>query len=452
MRSAGFAGLLAMRWGEKMHVLMLTWEYPPNAVGGLARHVAGLSEAMAEDGTRVTVVSAGTADSPSASANGHRVLRAPGGHPPALDFAGSVHHLNFELLSRVMREVDKGRAFDLVHAHDWLAAFAARAVKHALRIPMIATIHSTEWGRHHGLHSPLQRYISDIEWWLCYEAWRVIVCSEAMRGEVRSVFQVPADKVRVIPNGTRLPSRPLGDGEELRRFRRQYCADEEMLLFYVGRLVREKGVQTLIEAVCRLRASGAAVKLVVAGTGPMREELERLAQALGVSPHVYFTGYVQDAVRDGLLQAADAAVFPSLYEPFGIVALESMAAGLPTIVSDVGGLREIVEHGITGWRTPPGDAYGLAETIRHVLSDPRRRRETARRAQEEVAVRYSWRQVARRTVDVYQGVLVESESVRWSPRRRTAAAADGAPPAAAPRQELAGRYGADAVSGVRSER
>jgi len=103
-----------------------------------------------------------------------------------------------EHATRLINETGK---FDIIHAHDWLVAFAARVLKHAYSTPLVATIHATEHGRNWGIHNDTQRYINNVEWWLAFEAWRLIVNSEYMKNEVMSIFKIPNDKIDVIPMG-----------------------------------------------------------------------------------------------------------------------------------------------------------------------------------------------------------------------------------------------------------
>lgn len=397
-----------------VRVLVLTPEYPPHVVGGLGRHVAELTLAMAERGASVTVL---TALRPADSApereerEGLSVFRVKDAAPAALGLAEEVVQRNVALLQAALQLTAEGRRFDLVHAHDWLTAHAARAVKHALGIPLIATVHATEYGRYGGLFTDLQRRISDIEWWLAYEAWRVICCSRAMHAELQRIFQVPADKLCVIPNGVSVPLQ-TGDREHVKSVRRRYAADGERLLFFVGRLVHEKGVDLLVRALPAVLAAHPSTVLVVAGKGPERERLGVLAQELGVAARVRFAGHISDEERNTLYQAADAAVIPSRYEPFGIVALEAMALGAPLVAARAGGLAEVVEHGRTGLLFQPGDLHSLAEQLLALLNTPSLGQAMARRARQAVAERYTWSRIADTTLDVYRLVLDAAKAAR----------------------------------------
>lgn len=394
-------------------ILMLAWEYPPKVVGGLARHAAYLSRELAAAGHRVSVLTQEAPGMPAyAVEDGVEVHRLSVGGPPARDFIGWVKRLNFEMVERALQLFARGRRFDIVHAHDWLAAYAGKTLKHGFGVPLVATIHATEYGRNNGLHNDLQRYISSCEWWLTYEAWRVICCSRFMEEEVRRVFQTPADKIRVVPNGVDLPRLPVDTAQDA-AFRERFAAPDEDLVFFLGRLVFEKGVHVLLEAVPRILQQRPRTRFVIAGEGPLRHDLEARARALGVADRVVFFGYADDAARDRFLRCAQVAVFPSLYEPFGIVALEAMAAGTPVVVGRAGGFAEVVIHGETGLHAVPGDPHSLAGAVVAVLSTPKLAAKLRRRALRHVQERYTWKGIAARTVAVYEDVLREYERSPW---------------------------------------
>ncbi|MGE5541512.1 MAG: glycosyltransferase family 4 protein [Bacillota bacterium] len=394
-----------------MNVLMLSWEYPPKSVGGLARHVWHLSRALSRKGVEVHVITVGD-DSlgprqVDMGVNVHRVTPYRL-NPP--EFVPWVLQLNAGLLERAIEVMNSGTGADIIHCHDWLAAFAGRALKHAYRLPLVATIHATEHGRHQGIHNSWQRYIGDVEWWLTYESWRVICCSKYMRGEIQSLFQVPEDKMAVIRNGVD-PAEFSTISRE--RKREEFAHRSEQVVFFVGRLVPEKGVQVLLDAVPEVRKVRPLTRFVIAGTGPSEPWLKAKASQMGIAEYVKFTGYIDDALRNSLYSWADVAVFPSTYEPFGLVALEGMAAGCPVVVSDCGGLSETVEHGIDGLKCRPGDAGSLASEVLHVLCDRAYGEYLKSNAHRKVASRYTWAGVADETLDVYREVLAEYRRSEW---------------------------------------
>ncbi len=400
-----------------MKVLMLSWEYPPKSVGGLASHVYDLTCALAEEGVEVHLLTCGGAGIPSfEQIKGVRVHRVEPYRVSSPDFVTWVAQFNVALLERAIPLLMEGNDFHILHAHDWLVAYAARALKHAGRLPLVVTIHATEYGRNYGLHNDIQRHISDVEWWLTYEAWRVICCSHYMEGEVKHVFQLPQDKINVIPNG--VDASKFASRSAFAR-REEYAAPDEKIVFYVGRLVREKGVHVLVDAIPEVLSHYPRAKFIIAGRGPCAEQLKQQAALLGVDRRVYFTGYIDDETRNSLYGWADVAVFPSLYEPFGIVALEAMAARTPVVVSDAGGFREVVRHGEDGLMAYTNDSHSLAQNILAVLLNPDLANRLKENAYRRVLADFNWRIIARRTIDVYREVWQAHRNSPWSSSERS---------------------------------
>ena len=391
---------------------MLSWEYPPVMVGGLGRHVHALAEAMAAAGHEVTVLTRhpGTPGVPyDEIAGGVRVVRAAQ-DPTRISFADDLLAWTMALNHALIRAglaACAGGSFDVVHAHDWLVAHAATTLEHHLGVPLVATLHSTEAGRHQGwLPGPVNRTIHSVEWWLTFEARRVVTCSAYMRWEVTRLFELPAGKVDVVPNGVDAARWQVGPDRVAAARRR--CAADGPLVAYCGRLVHEKGVQDLLAAVPRLRRRHPGLRVVVAGTGPAEAELRERARALRLGRAVAFAGFVADADLAALVAAADCAVVPSRYEPFGMVALEAGAAGTPVVAADVGGLAEVVADGRLGVRFPAGDPAALADAVSRLLADPELGRRLVRAGQAELAAEHGWARVAERTVAVYRRAVGET--------------------------------------------
>lgn len=402
-----------------MKVLMLTWEYPPDVVGGLARHVAGLSQALAKNHVDLNVITSGkepyNSKENSNEVNEVSVYRVQSYSLPSLNFISDIHHLNYSIIEQAIKLINSWGKIDILHAHDWLVAYAARALKHIYQIPLISTLHATEYGRNNGLHNGLQHYISAVEWWLTYESWKVIVCSQHMKHEIKSIFQVPDDKIEVIPNGINTSDLELPKSNNLKR--EKYALPDEKIVFFIGRLVPEKGVQTLLQAVPKITSSVPKTKFLIAGKGPYEAHLKNEAVSLKIENNVTFLGYVDDTERNALYKYADVVVFPSLYEPFGIVALEGMAAGSPTVVADTGGFGEIIKHGINGLKFIPGDPDSLAQQILHLLTNPDFAKTISLQAKREVGEKYTWEKVAQKTLKVYREVIKESkQNPLWLPQ------------------------------------
>lgn len=398
-----------------MRVLMFSWEYPPHVVGGLGEHVANLVPALSAEGIEIHLVTprwaGGESEEQAANYWIHRV------NPPTFD-APDVHTAALQTglsMERYCEDLWRSSGpFDLLHAHDWLAAFAPIALKRSYKVPLVSTIHATERGRGRGtLHGEIQQTINNTEWWLTYESWRVICASRFMAHEVGSYFQVPADKVDVIPNGVNLDRLTCWVGQDLSTFRNLYAQPQEQIVYYVGRIVHEKGLGVLVEAIPRVLRQSPQAKFVIAGTGSLLGELRRRVWELGVADKVLFTGFVPDADRDRLYCVAACAVVPSLYEPFGIVALQAMAARTPVVVSEVGGLAEVVRHGETGITVYPNNPDSLAWGIVHTLARPDWAAQRADNAYRVVLDEYSWSTIAHRTVQVYERIVEERIKTRW---------------------------------------
>ncbi len=313
----------------------------------------------------------------------------------------------------LFRELDNN--LDIIHGHDWLVFWASKVLKHSFTTPLIYTIHATEFGRNQGIYNDMQRYINDLEWYASFEAWKLIVCSQYMNNEVRNLFQVPEDKAVVIGNGV---NEENYRGDSSPAYRDFYASPDEDIVFYVGRIVREKGIQVLIQAIPEILKTNPKTKFVIAGKGPYLDNLRSLAEYLGVAERVYFTGFISDRERNNLYRIADVAVFPSLYEPFGIVALEAMVTRTPVIVSEVGGLAEFVRDGENGLTVKPNDPQQLAEKIRFLLNNKERAREMASRAYEIVKRDFTWDEIANKTLAVYEEVIAEYRKSGWSRKKK----------------------------------
>ena len=395
-----------------MRILMISWEYPPRIVGGISRVVHDLAQKLGEQGNEVHIVTCleqgALEEEKDKYVYVHRVSSYEIG---ANNFIDWVMHLNFALLERCNRLIGSSGPFDIIHAHDWVVAYAARVLKHSFLIPLVATIHATEWGRNWGIHNDEQKYISSVEWWLTYEAWKVIVNSEYMDNEVRQVFHLPADKIKIIPNGMDLNK--FDNYSYDPEYRRNFALDNEKIIFFVGRLVNEKGAHILIDAMPKILRYYNGAKLVIAGKGPQLDYLREKAFLLGISNKVYFTGYISDDNLSRLYKCVDVSVSPSLYEPFGIVALEGMVASVPVVVSDVGGISDIVEHGVDGLKTYAGNPDSLADNILEILHCPEKAQRMKEKALEKVKRIYNWDVISGQTLKAYEEITAESRSSKW---------------------------------------
>jgi glycogen(starch) synthase len=398
-----------------LNVMMLTWEFPPRVIGGISPHVYFLSKSLAKNGVKVYVV---TCDFPGAPAHevidGVEVYRVDSYKNPAPDFATWVYLMNVNM-QREAAALARSLAgkIDVFHAHDWLVANAGIGLKHVFRKPLLVTMHSTEIGRREGAHTDTERMIHETEAWLTYEAWRVICCSEYMVSHVKWAFGLPSDKLVMVPNGVNTHVYEHVEKEDLKSFRVRFALPEEKLVLFVGRLVYEKGAHVLINAIPKILAKANA-KFVIVGSGYMKEQLSNIVKSMGLEHKVLFTGFLDEEALLKLQKCADVSVVPSLFEPFGIVALEAMAAKSPVVVSDTGGLSEIVEHDVTGVKVYPNNPDSLAWGITKILLDENYRNYIRENAYQKVQEKYDWDKIAQQTKRIYETVLGEYSKSFWA--------------------------------------
>jgi glycogen synthase len=384
-------------------VLILSWEYPPVIEGGLARHVRKLAEELVRQGVGVDVLTRGGSEGlvteDRAGVIVHRVCEPR--WPRDLDqFVAWVERMNEDMLA-AGEALAEGHSYTLVHGHDWLVANASAALADRLGIPYVTTVHATEHGRHQGwVDKPPQSHIHAVERWMAQRADSVITCSHYMRGHVADIFDIDERRITVIPNGIDPEDlRPVGD---LQALRREFAAPEEKLVLLVGRLVYEKGFQLALQALPEVIEQVGRVRFLVAGSGTHEQELKSQAEQLGLMEHGVFLGWIGDDALHSLYRIADLCVVPSIYEPFGLVALEAMASGCPCIVADTGGLREVVPPGDrVGLRFNGGDATHLGVMIERLLVDDELRDRLVAEASEHV-LSFDWSDVAQRTRGVYR--------------------------------------------------
>jgi glycogen(starch) synthase len=402
-------------------VLIVSWEYPPVIEGGLARHVRKLAEALVGQGVGVDVLTRGPAGRPElngavSEVGGVRVhrVREPSWPRDLCRFVAWVERMNDDMLA-VGDALGDEHSYELIHGHDWLVAPAAAALAGRLGVPYITTIHATEHGRHQGwVQQPPQSHIHSVEQWMARRADALIVCSYYMREHVADIFDIDEQRIVVIPNGID-PSelRAVGD---LKALRREFAAPHEKLVLLVGRLVYEKGFQLALDALPGVIEQIEDVRFVVAGSGTHELELKAQADRLGLSGLGTFMGWIGDDVLHSLYRIADLCVVPSIYEPFGLVALEAMASGCPCIVADTGGLREVVPRGErVGLRFNGGDAEHLGVMIERLLVDVELRERLVTEASEHV-LRFDWDDVASRTRTLYSE-LGRPAAQEGAPRR-----------------------------------
>ena len=386
-----------------MRILLVSWEYPPVIEGGLGRHVRKLAEQLGGDRCEVHVLTRGgvrlAAEEVRHGVIVHRVTEPP--FPRDLHaFVRWVNEMNADMHA-LGRGLTARHEFALVHSHDWLVAAAAERLAQEAGLPWVVTVHATEFGRHQGwVQNQPQAHIHAVERKMVRRADRVIACSRFMQSHIASVFEVPLRRITVIPNGIDPGDlRPVAD---LAALRARFAQPDQRLVLLVGRLVHEKGFHLALDALARVVRRTGDVRFVVAGTGMAETELKRQARRLGLMSYGTFLGWAGDDMLHSLYRVAEVAIVPSIYEPFGLVALEAMASGCLCVVADTGGLREVVPAGeAVGFRFRSRDADSLGEVLERVLGDDDARRQVVAEAREHV-LKFDWAEVGRRTRAVYR--------------------------------------------------
>ena len=393
-----------------MRILLLSWEYPPVVEGGLARAVRKLSEQLVAEGAEVHVLTRGGGRLPAEEdrhgVTVHRVREPtyPKGDVEA--FVRWVDHMNADMHERG-GELFERFDFDLVHSHDWLVAGAAEPLARRHGCPWVVTVHATEFGRHQGwVDKYPQSHIHGVEAAMVHSADAVVACSNYMRGHIASAFKLSPREVNVIPNG--IDPRDLESfAKDLGALRAKFAAPEERLVLLVGRLVYEKGFHLALDALAGAVERFGDVRFVVAGTGTAESELKKQARKLGLTKHGSFLGWVGDDMLHSLYRVSDVCIVPSIYEPFGLVALEAMASGCLTIVADTGGLREVVPgDGSVGLRFRSRDSDSLGVILEDVLADDDARHRLVAAAREHV-LKFDWAEVGATMVELYRELREE---------------------------------------------
>lgn len=377
-----------------MKILMLTWEYPPHKVGGVASHSKSLAETLARRGHKVSVITYGDKEKEEVKEDVeiHRVNAGPA--PDVVTWALMLNHKFQKKASDVLKKEN----LDLIHAHDWSSVPAATSIKKATQLPFVFTLHSTERGRS-GIHSPMSKLINDLEWYGTYEADEVVTVGKDLKKEAHYHFSVPKEKLHYVPNGVDLER--FKSAESIRD---QIALDWEKVALFVGRLCHQKGVSHLIDAMPKVLDQRPETKFVVTGGGAV-DHYRKIAEQRGVGDKTFFTGFVPEQRLLNLYKSADATVIPSIYEPFGIVALESMAAQTPVVASYVGGLKETVVHEWCGLHTYPEDPDSIGWGIRMALADKTWNRWLGKNGKKRVKENYQWETVGGLTSSIYEKVL-----------------------------------------------
>ena len=375
---------------------MLSWEFPPSVAGGTAAHVDGLAHAFARSGHDVVVITRRVAGTQSdALIGGIRVLRADVELPWLDDNRVAAVASGNHAMVAAATALGEWQP-DVVHAHDWEVAWASNVLAAQHRVPVVTTFHGTERGRHGGHLPPgAASDVHRIEWWQAYGSRRVITPTKLLVREILDGFEIDPGDVTRIPAGID-PAwwQSAGPDEDL-------ALQRSGLVLTWGRVQYEKGFQVLARAIGVLRYRVAGLECMIAGRGSYLPELQSQIDISGVGDIIQVPGFLSDNELRAAVHRAGCVVIPSLYEPFGLVALEALAGGAPLIVADTGGLAELVGGTGSALLFEPGNAGDLADAIERVLTDTDLADDLVRNGRELLEASYSWDAIAHRTMAVY---------------------------------------------------
>jgi glycosyltransferase involved in cell wall biosynthesis len=371
-----------------MKVAMIGWEYPPFKAGGLGTHCYGLTRSLADKNVKVDFYMTKTKHSAGGSGKRNLVIKEVGeteifpyDRPEDKELAGQFFESVYRYNDLVVKKV-KGN-YDLIHCHDWLTMKAGVALKEKLGIPLVLSVHSTEYDR--------SGWICPNDWFINIEregmekADRIIAVSHFTKGVIVDKYGINPDKISVVHNAVY----PIGEGEK-----------QEIVLF-LGRLTIQKGAEFFLRAAKKVLEYEPDSRFVVAGTGDMLPRLINQAVDMGISSKVIFTGLLTEEEVKHIYRISNVYVMPSVSEPFGITALEAVSAGTPTIASKTAGFSEAFQNCL---RVDFWDTDEMANKIISLLRYDPLHKTLATEGKRELDL-FTWDRVAEKTIDVYNRVM-----------------------------------------------
>jgi glycogen(starch) synthase len=370
-----------------MKVAMIGWEYPPFKVGGLGTHCYGLTRSLADIDVKIDFFMPNTKTHSKSDKKNLKIIKVgttsvfPYDRPEEKEIGGNFFEAVEEYNNLVYSKINKD-GYDLIHCHDWLTMNAAIKAKHNLNVPLILTIHSTEYDRS-GWLNPNQWFI-DIEKKGMDEADRIIAVSHFTKKTLIDRYHIDPEKIRVVHNAVY----PISE------------KNKQKIVLYLGRLTIQKGPLYFLRAAKKV-LDYENCQFILAGSGDMDQELIEESIRLGISNKVIFTGRISEKEVEYLYGIASVYVLPSVSEPFGITALEAISAGTPAILSTTAGVSEVFNNAL---KVDFWDTDEMANEIISILRYEPLRKTLSVNGKNEIKL-FTWDLVARRTKDVYREVF-----------------------------------------------
>ena len=396
-----------------MRVLTFGWDFPPQTTGGLGMACQGLTRELAENGIEVIFVLPKTQRVHGRGrfifADTDRMVTRHEIPSSIMPYAGAAtmvdvydeagrrklysHTLLEEVHAYANRaaQIAQAETFDVIHAHDWTSYLAGLAAKHVTGKPLVLHVHATAFDQAAG--DNVDPAVYQIERDAFAAADRVVAVSAFTKHLIVSKYGVPADKVEVVYNGVDTSTPPHYE-PTLRELR----AQGKKIVLYHGRITIQKGVDYFVRAARKVVDHDPNVVFVISGTGDMVPQIMQEVGALGLSQHVIFAGALWYEDRDRMYQSVDLVVMPSVSEPFGLVPLEAVQHGTPSLISKQSGVSEVVQHAL---KVDFWDVDEMANQILAALRYPVMHQQLVAEGQLETK-RLSWRRAAERVTNVYQ--------------------------------------------------
>jgi len=409
-----------------LRIAFFVWEYPPKLVGGLGTYAEYITREFVGLGHDVTVFTLNSGDLKT-----REILKGVEVHRPRIADASNVFPMfvtddlkkwgtnirffNDIFISNVLSATKlinglirkEGDHFDVVCVHDWLSSISGIIVKNETKVPVVFHVHSTEWGRSGGHGSKVVSYLESAT---AEAVDRIITVSNAMQEDL-SRHGWPKSKISVVWNGVDPEeySPKKCDKEDVKKIRHKYgIQDDECMLFFLGRLTWVKGVRNLVQAMPLILQECPKTKLVILGKGEEQTDIVEMAKRLGIEDEVvcHFE-FVPEDERILHYAASDVCIFPSTYEPFGIVSLEAMSMAKPIVVGAQGvvGFREqVLSSGPeqNGIHVNGGDPADIAWGVKAVLKDPEKAKEWGQNGRKRVLRYFTWTKAAEQTLEIYK--------------------------------------------------
>ena len=412
-----------------MQIALFVWEYPPTIAGGLGTYAQYMAPGLVKMGHEVSVFTLNRGRFPT-----REVLDGVDVHRPLISDASNVLSLiadhglrrwgagikffsdimiyNTLSTTKLLNEliIEQGYKFDMVSYHDWLSGIAGLMVKQNSDLPCVFHVHSTEWGRTNGRGSEV---VSNIEKTASDSADQVVTVSNAMKYDL-TTHGWKEDKINVVWNGVD-PSKYDPDKytkKDIQAVRRKYQINEdESMVLFVGRLTHVKGAVELVKSMAEVQKRSPKAKLVLLGIGEQENEIQGLVNKLGLTHNVKLQfEFVSEEERIQHYAASDVCIFPSLYEPFGIVSLEAMAMAKPVVVGArgvVGFAEQVIPNGPEkcGIHVNGGDPIDIAWGIDAALRDKEEAKAWGLNGRKRVLDTFTWDKAVSETLKVYQKVI-----------------------------------------------